>query len=153
MFFWNSLASSMIQQMLAIWSLVLLPFLKPAWTSRSSQFMFCWSLAWSMHHMTPSQPHCSVCSPSKNKWNSLHLQQVRGKDLLAMGHWCPLLKLIQICLFYLNKVWFLNKGAHLNKVLDSVVFFLVTPKPRCNGQNCLEFYSSWLSEVSFLFSM
>ena len=30
MFFWNSLAFSMIQQMLAIWSLVPLPFLKPA---------------------------------------------------------------------------------------------------------------------------
>ena len=33
MFFWNSLAFSMIQQMLATWSLVSLPFLKPAWTS------------------------------------------------------------------------------------------------------------------------
>ena len=33
MFFWNSPAFSMIQQMLAIWSLVPLPFLKPAWTS------------------------------------------------------------------------------------------------------------------------
>ena len=31
--FWNSLCFSMIQQMLAIWSLVPLPFLKPAWTS------------------------------------------------------------------------------------------------------------------------
>ena len=30
MFFWNSLPVSMIQQMLAIWSLVLLPFLKLA---------------------------------------------------------------------------------------------------------------------------
>ena len=32
MCFWNSLAFSMIQWMLAIWSLVPLPFLKPAWT-------------------------------------------------------------------------------------------------------------------------
>ena len=31
MFFWNSLAFSIIQWMLAIWSLVPLPFLKPAW--------------------------------------------------------------------------------------------------------------------------
>ena len=44
MFFWNSLAFSMIQQMLAIWSLVPLPFLKPAWTSGSSRFTYCWSL-------------------------------------------------------------------------------------------------------------
>ena len=35
MFFWNSLTFSMIQQMLAIWSLVLLPFLKSARTSGS----------------------------------------------------------------------------------------------------------------------
>ena len=32
-FFWNSHDFSMIQWMLAIWSLVLLPFLNPAWTS------------------------------------------------------------------------------------------------------------------------
>ena len=38
MFFWNSLAFSMIQQMLAIGSLVPLPFLNPARTSESSQF-------------------------------------------------------------------------------------------------------------------
>ena len=31
---------------MAIWSLVPLPFLKPAWTSGSSQFTYCWSLAW-----------------------------------------------------------------------------------------------------------
>ena len=30
----------------AIWSLVPLPFLNPAWTSGSSWFMYCWSLAW-----------------------------------------------------------------------------------------------------------
>ena len=43
---------SMIQQMLAIWSLVPLPFLKPAWTSESSRFMYCWSLAWRILRIT-----------------------------------------------------------------------------------------------------
>ena len=52
MFFWNSLAFLMIQQMLAIWSLVPLPFLKPAWTSGSSWFMYCWSLAWRILSIT-----------------------------------------------------------------------------------------------------
>ena len=52
MFFWNSLAFSMIQQMLAIWSLVPLPFLKPAWTSGSSQFTYCWSLTWRILSIT-----------------------------------------------------------------------------------------------------
>ena len=46
MFFWNSLAFSMIHQMLASWSLVLLPFLNPAYTSGSSWFTHYWSLAW-----------------------------------------------------------------------------------------------------------
>ena len=46
MFFWNSLAFSVIQWMLAICSLVLLPLLNPAGTSGSSQFMYCWSLPW-----------------------------------------------------------------------------------------------------------
>ena len=34
----------MIQRMLAIWSLVLLPFLKPAWTSGSSRFTY-WGIS------------------------------------------------------------------------------------------------------------
>ena len=52
MFFWNSLAFSMIQQMLEIWSLVPLLFLKPAWTSGSSRFTYCWSLAWRILSIT-----------------------------------------------------------------------------------------------------
>ena len=44
--FWNSLAFFMIHQMLAVWSLVPLPFLNPACISRSSWFTYCWSLAW-----------------------------------------------------------------------------------------------------------
>ena len=52
MFFWNSLPFSMIQRMLAIWSLVPLPFLKSAWTSESSWFMYCRSLAWRILSIT-----------------------------------------------------------------------------------------------------
>ena len=42
----------MIQRMLAIWSLVPLPFLKPAWTSGSSRFTYCWGLAWRILSIT-----------------------------------------------------------------------------------------------------
>ena len=42
MFLWNSLAFSMIQRILAICSLVPLPFLKPARTPASSQFTYSW---------------------------------------------------------------------------------------------------------------
>ena len=51
-YFWNSLAFSLILRMLAIWSRVPLPFLKPAWTSGSSWFTYCWSLAWRILSMT-----------------------------------------------------------------------------------------------------
>ena len=43
---------SVIQWMLAIWSLVPLPFLKPAWTSGSSRFTYYWSLAWRILSIT-----------------------------------------------------------------------------------------------------
>ena len=42
----------MIQWMLAIWFLVPLPSLNPAWTSGSSQFTCCWSLAWRILSIT-----------------------------------------------------------------------------------------------------
>ena len=42
----------MIQWLLGTWSLVLLPFLNPAWTSGSSQFTYCWSLAWRILSIT-----------------------------------------------------------------------------------------------------
>ena len=42
----------MIQRMLAIWSLVPLPFLKPALTSGSSWFTYCWSRAWRILSIT-----------------------------------------------------------------------------------------------------
>ena len=52
MFFWNSLIFSMIQQMLAIWSLVLQPFPNPACASGSSWFLYCWNLAWRILSIT-----------------------------------------------------------------------------------------------------
>ena len=49
----------MIQWMLAIWSLVPLPFLKPAWTSGSSQFTYWWSLAWRILNITSVWDECN----------------------------------------------------------------------------------------------
>ena len=43
---WNYLAFSMIQGMLAFWSLVLLSFKNPACTYVSFRFTYYWSLAW-----------------------------------------------------------------------------------------------------------
>ena len=62
MFFWNSLAFSMIQRMLAIWSLVLLPFLKPAWISGSSHIAEAW---------------LGELEDSKRRWTSFYLELLR----------------------------------------------------------------------------
>ena len=50
--FWNSLAFSMIQWMLFIWSLVPLSFLYLACTSGISQFKYCCSLSWRILSIT-----------------------------------------------------------------------------------------------------
>ena len=60
MFFWNSLAFWIIQQMLAIWSLVPLPFLNTAWTSGSSWATYSWSLAWRIFSITLLVCVCDV---------------------------------------------------------------------------------------------
>ena len=63
MFLWISPAFSMIQQMLAIWSLVPLPFLNIACASGNSQFTYCWSRAWRILNIT-----LLVCEMSKIVW-------------------------------------------------------------------------------------
>ena len=70
---------------LAIWPLVPLPFLKPAWTSGSSWFMYCWSLAWRILRIT-----MLVC------------------EMSAIVHKYPFFLFIYIfCYFYpLNYGWF-----------------------------------------------
>ena len=57
----------MIQRMLAIWSLVPLPFRKPAWTSGISRFMYCWSLAWRVLSIT-----LLACEMSAIVWYFVH---------------------------------------------------------------------------------
>ena len=46
MFFWNSLAFLIIQQMFSVWPLVPLSFINPIWTSGNSLFMYYWGLSW-----------------------------------------------------------------------------------------------------------
>ena len=69
-FYWNSLAFSMIQCMLAIWSLVPLPFLNPAWTSGCSRFTNCWRLAWRILSITLLACEMSSCAVV---WTFFHI--------------------------------------------------------------------------------
>ena len=80
MFVRNSLAFSMIQRMLAIWSQVLLPFLNRSCMSGSSQFTYWWSLAWRILSITllacDESESCFIMSDSLwphglySPWNS-----------------------------------------------------------------------------------
>ena len=69
------LSFSMIQQNLAIWSLVPLPFLNPTWTSGSSQFTCCWSLAWRILSITllVCERWVQLCSSLSILWDCLSL--------------------------------------------------------------------------------
>ena len=58
---------SMIQQILAIWSLVPLTFVNPTWTSGSSWVTYCWSLAWRNLSIT-----LLVCEMSAIMWYFEH---------------------------------------------------------------------------------
>ena len=80
----------MIQQTLAIWSLVPLAFLKPAWTSERAQFTYCWSLAWRILNITlhyfaskgPSSPGYGFSSSHVWMW------ELDCEESWAPKNWC-----------------------------------------------------------------
>ena len=81
--------------MLAIWSLVPLPFLKPAWASGSSQFTYCWSLTWRMLSITLLACEMSAIVPQFEHFLALPFFGIGVKtDLFqACGHFW----VFQIC--------------------------------------------------------
>ena len=96
-FFWNPFAFLMTQWMLAFWSLVPRPFLNPAYTSGSSWFKFCWSLAWKILSKTllamGSECNCPVfwtffSSALLGNWNDDDLFQSRGHCWVFQICWC-----------------------------------------------------------------
>ena len=106
-FFWNSLTFSVIQWMLAIWSLVLLPFPKPAWTSESSQFTYCWSLAWRILSITlqaceseVTQSCPTLCDPMDYSppGSSIHeILQARVLEWVAISFSNKHVRWVQLC--------------------------------------------------------
>ena len=73
----------MMQHMLPIWSLVPLPFLNPAWTSGSSWFTYCLSLAWRILSITllaGGECNCAVVY-THNMLKRCQLSKKRSKRL------------------------------------------------------------------------
>ena len=78
----------LIQWMLAIWSLVPLPFLNPVWTSGSSWFTYCWSLTWRILSITLLACDMSaICGSLSTLWHCLSLG-LEWKHLFPIM--CPL---------------------------------------------------------------
>ena len=90
MFFLNSLAFLMIQRMLAIWSLVPLPFLKPAWTSGSSRFTYCWNLTSYLQEIDSFAEKTDIWT-----FPVLRTKQFRGPTLFVLGYLFPVLSAIR----------------------------------------------------------
>ena len=87
--------------MLAIWSLVPLPFLKPAWTSGSSRFRCCWSLAWNLTQRGLFRViffHCvsrfksylcgSVCRDFIVLYDWINMWELGYKESWVPKNWC-----------------------------------------------------------------
>ena len=87
-FFWNSFAFSMIQNMMAIWSLVPLTFLNPACTSVSSQFTCCWNLTWRILSTTLLACEMSVQLGSNLNilWHCLSMELESKQFFYSYGH-------------------------------------------------------------------
>ena len=152
MFFWNSFAFSMIQRMLAIWSLGPLPFLKPAWTTGSSWFMYCWSLAWRILSIT-----LLACEMSAIEWESGHFLalpffgvQMKTDLFQSCGHcW-----VFQIC-WHIEcstytaspfRIWDSSTGI---PSLPLALFIVMLSKPHLTSHSCMSVSRSVITPSCF----
>ena len=151
--FWNSLAFSMTQQMLAIWSLVSLPFLKPAWTSGSSWFMYCWSLAWRILSITllSMWDECD-CAVVWTFFGIAFLWIGMKTDLFQSGGHCWVFQIcwhIECSTFTVSSFWIWNSSAGIPSP-QIALFVVMLPKAhlilhsRMSGSRWV-IIPSWLS--------
>jgi len=154
MFFWNSLAFSVIQQMLAIWSLIPLPFLNPAWTSGISQFTYCWSLAWRIYFASVwDECNCAVVWTFFGIGMKTDLFQSCGHCWVFQICWHVECSTLTASSF---RTW--NSSAGIPS-LPLALFVVMVPKAhltlhsRMSGSSCV-ITPSWLSGSwrSFLYS-
>ena len=141
----------MIQQMLAIWSLVPLPFLNPAWTYGSSWFMYCWSLAWRILNIT-----LVACEMSANGWwfeHSLALPFFGMGMKIDLFQSCGHCWVFQICWHteYSTltaspfRIWKLN----WNSIIPLALFAVMLPKAHLTLHSRMS-GSRWVIKPSWL---
>ena len=130
MFFWNSFAFPIIQQMLAIWSLVSLPFLNPASTFGSSWFTYGWSLAWRIlsiifEHYFEHVRWVQLCHSLKILWHCLFFGIGMKTDIFqSCGH-CWVFQIcwhIECSTFTVSSFRIWNNSAEIPSTLFIVMF-------------------------------
>ena len=149
---WNSLAFLIMQQMLAIWSLIPLLFLNPVWTSGSSWFTYCWSLAWRLeHYFTRMWDYCN-CAVDWAFFTIAFLWDWNKTDLFqSCGHcW-----VFQIC-WHIECSTFTASSFRIWKTLTGIksppltLFIVMLPKAHLISQSRMSgsrwvIIPSWLS--------
>ena len=138
--------------MLAIWSQVPLPFLNPAWTSGSSPFIYCWSLAWRILSIT-----FLVCEMSTVVWyfeHSLALPFFVNRVKIDLFQFYGPCWFFQIC-WYTEcstftasslRIWYSSTGIP-SPVL--VLFVVMLPKAHLTLHSRIS-GSRWVITVSWL---
>ena len=148
--------------MLAIWSLVLLPFLNSACSSGSSQFTYFWSLAWRILNINLLTCEMSTIVQQFEHSLALPFSGIGMKtDLFqSCGHWWvfPICWHLEFSTLRASsfKIW--NNSAG-NPSLPLAMFIVMLPKShlishsRISGSRWVVTTSSWLSGSlrSFLF--
>ena len=153
MIFWNSLAFSINQWMLAIWSLVPLPLLNlSSLNIGSSKFMYCWSLAWRILSITLLVVEMSAVVQWFEHSLAWHFLGIVVKtDLFqSCGHWWVFQKCWHIKCNYFTassfRIWNSSTGI-LSPPL--ALFIVILPKPHWTSHSRMS-GSRWMITPSWL---
>ena len=143
---------SMIQWILATWSLVPLALLNSAWTSRSSQLMYGWSLAWRILSIT-----LLACKMSTIVWQCQHFLALPFFGIgmkIELFQYCGHCWVFQICWHTecntLTALSFRigNNSAGISSPLPAL-FVVMLPKAHLTSQSRMS-GSRWVMTPSWL---
>ena len=118
----------MIHRMLAIWSLVPLPYVNPACTSGSSRFTYCWSLAWRIFGKLLYKSLKSLLETtmqiSNRRWKRLVFRHSSWFVLRLTLAW------LLSCLFHMNylELYFCFRSWAISFKLNKISVWMVTLK-------------------------
>ena len=133
----------MMQQMLAIWSLVSRPFLNPACTSGNSQFKYCWSLAGRILRITLLACEMNTVVPFFGIGMKTHLFQSCGHCWVFQICW-----LIECSTFTASSFWIWKSSAGIPSP-PLALFIVMLPKVHLTSQSKMS-GSRWVTTPSWL---